>query len=613
MLALTTEGFLLLDHNGEIQESNSVFLKVTGFDHKSLLEKNIADLISDDLLEDFASMWSDLLNSGAATSGLKIQSASNKKISMEMDFFFHSSDEGGFVCVFAKEMDLDAEQKKLLKLKNHALAVTANAVVITDAEGLIVWVNRSFSKYTGYALDEAVGQEPGTLLKSGRHPESFYKEMWSTIQRGDIWKGEIFNRHKNGTLYPEEMTITPMFSENGEITHYIAVKQDISEKKNLQQMFMQAQRLESIGTLASGVAHDLNNVLAPIMMSTELLMFQTQDPETREMLEMILSSAKRGAGINRQLLNFARGDTDEMMEIQLRHLLKELVKVFRETFPKYIVIEDKIASNIDPIHGNAGELHQVFTNLMINARDAMPEGGDLLLEVDNVYLTEQQAEKLPDAYAGKFVCVRVRDSGIGIPLEIQEKVFEAFYTTKGKDKGTGLGLSTSLKIIKDHKGFIHLESEQGAGATFEVYIPRMAGAVGVDELEGAKKAAPGKGEHILVIDDEESIGFMLKGTLESLGYKVKYINNGREGVHWWLENQMNCDLILLDMMMPEMDGCKVVEELKKYHCQSEIILMSGMVSEEKLRDTEVDMEKSFIAKPFTILDVSKIIRCHLDK
>lgn len=611
LLTMTTEGFMVLDREASFVEANQAFQSWMDYDRDSLLKRKLIDLLPETYHECFLVFWTKVLEERKGSSEFTVITASGKELLLEMNFFHPSSSEE-MVCVFCKQISVGTDEKRLNHLKMQALATTANAVVITDVEGKIVWANRAFSKYTGYSLDEAVGEEPGTLLKSGKHPKSFYVEMWQTIQRGETWKGEILNRRKDGTIYPEEMTITPMFDESGLIRNYIAVKQDVSEKKNLQEMFLRAQRLESIGTLASGVAHDLNNVLAPIMMSSDLLMIQTADSHTKEMLQMIKDSSKRGAEIIRQLLNFARGESEEMLEIQIRHLLKETVKVYRETFPRYITIEDRISADLHPIKGISNQLHQVFTNLMINARDAMPEGGDLLLEAQNVHLDVTQAKEIHGAQPGYFVRVRVKDSGTGIPLEMHDKVFNSFFTTKGKDQGTGLGLSTSKKIVEEHKGFIHLESTGGTGTSFDVYLPVFEGAFLGQQPEKIEEIPLGKKEKLLVVDDEESIGFMLLGTLQALNYEVKITKGGQEGLNWWRENRENCDLILLDMMMPGVDGAAVIEELKKENCESQILIMSGMVSEEKLLGTGIDLSKSFIAKPFTILDLAKKIRLHLD-
>ncbi|WFB35035.1 PAS domain S-box protein [Kiritimatiellota bacterium B12222] len=612
LLSVTTECFVLLDRSGRVREANASFFRLLDVPKEELVGKALLDLMAFEDQISFTEMWVSLLQSHRETGEWRIMNARGTFILMEMNFFQHEKEGVPYICLFCRKIILDSDEQKLNRLRNHALAVTANAMVITDAKGLIVWVNQAFTKYTGYTLEEAEGETPGYLLNSGRQPDSFFQEMWETISLGRIWQGELINRRKDGTLYPEEMTITPMKNENGIISHYIAVKQDISEKKNLQELFLRAQRLESVGTLASGVAHDLNNVLAPIVMSADLLMVTVTDPQQLEMLAVVKESAKRGANIVRQLLTFIRGGVENKVEIQLRHLLKDIIKVYRETFPKYISIDDQISSDLLPVYGDATRLYQVVANLMINARDAMPEGGCLRVHVENSSIDEAEALEIRGAIPGQFVRVRIQDEGCGIPEEIREEIFDSFFTTKDTGKGTGLGLPTSLEIIKNHKGFLTLASEVDKGSTFDVYLPVFRGAL-QEETQNLPVTIPqGFQERILVIDDEVAIGYLLDGTLSSLNYQVTVTSGGKEGLAWWRENREACDLILLDMMMPEMDGLEVTQTLQREGCKVPIILMSGMVSEEKLRQTGVDLERAFISKPFTIFDLVTMMRSQLD-
>jgi len=612
LLRVTTESFAILNMQGGFLDLNPSFCTLLESSREELLHKTLFDLEPKETGTPLKEQWETICNGEVLDLRFTLRSSHGNDVDLTGNFFHHTSSEASLVCLFCKQAPKDPQSAHLEKLQTQALAAAGNAVVITDPEGNIIWANRSFSKYTGYSFDEALGKNPSDLLKSGHQPKEFYEEMWAVISRGEIWQGEIVNRRKDGSVYPEEMTITPIFNEEGVITHYIAIKQDVSEKKNLQNMFLRAQRLESVGTLASGVAHDLNNVLSPIVMSSDLLMVQVEDQKTLELLGMIKESAKRGAEIIRQLLTFARGDEDVMAELQLRHILKDIVKVYRGTFPKSITIEDRIPSAVHPIRGNATKLHQVFTNLMINARDAMPNGGELLLQVDNVTLGQEDAEGLAYARPGDFIRVRIQDSGMGIPVEMQKIIFQSFFTTKEQGKGTGLGLPTSLTILKNHQGFIEVESSEGVGSVFDVYLPVFKGASSQNIQDPSSMVSYGAGEQVLVIDDEESIGFMLKGTLKALDYDVKVVSSGEEGLTWWKENRESCDLILLDMMMPKMDGAGVCKELKKENCSCKILIMSGMVAEEKLYETEIDLENAYIAKPFTIADLSKKIRTLLD-
>jgi len=604
------EGFCSCDRSGQLVKVNEGAAAMLGYTPEDLEGRLLADLEVEQETFQLRSIWPEVLKKEGKQLVLPCSRKDGSVCHVHFTFTFCPVSEGK-ICVFMHDVSELEKSLTLMRLQTEALAAAANAVAITDAEGVVVWVNRAFSRFTGYTPDEAVGGRPGDLLKSGRHDESFYRKMWETIKRGEVWRGEIINRRKNGSLYSEEMTITPLCDPEGVITHYIAIKQDLTEQKKMEQMFLRSQRMESIGTLASGIAHDLNNVLSPIVMSVDLMMLQAEDDRTREMLSMIKEGAKRGADITRQLLNFARGESGELVELQLRPLLKQMVKVYRETFPKTIEINESLADDLRPVKGEATQIHQILTNLLINARDAMPKGGLLNLNAENITLDARKADEIPGAGPGSFVRIRVKDNGTGMSPEIQSKIYDSFFTTKPVGQGTGLGLSTSLTILKVHNGFMTCDSMPGKGTTFDVYIPVFRGENSDSEDEEEPEVPMGAGEHILVVDDEESIGFMLKGTLRSLGYRVNIVTSGPAALKW-LESNPYCDLVLLDMMMPKMDGAEVLRRLKASECKAKVLLMSGMVAEDLLHSTGVDLEESFLAKPFNIMDLGVKLRALLD-
>ena len=482
----------------------------------------------------------------------------------------------------------------------------ANAVVICDNEGRILKVNPAFTTFTGYSAKEAIGQST-SLLRSGKHPDSFYDTMWKTISGGDVWHGEIVNKRKDGSLYTEDMTITPIFCESGEIKNYIAIKQDVTEKKLLKELYLRSQRIESMGTIAGGVAHDLNNALSPIIMSADLLLAQHQgeDEAKAETYQMIKDGAKRGADIVRQLLGFARGDGDELIEIQVRHLLKDQIKIFRSTFPKNITIEADLDASLNTVLGNSTKLIQVFTNLMINARDAMPEGGELLVQASNQTLDPSFVKENSMPLEGEVVRIRIRDTGVGMKKELQEKIFDPFFTTKERGKGTGLGLPSVLTIIHEHHGVLHLDSEENKGTTFDVYLPANLTSHSVEADPVSHSAARGNGEVILVVDDEKSIGFMLKSILESLGYVVFYVNGGKEALEWVDNNPHRADGLILDLMMPEVDGIEVFQILKKKNHLPPTLFMSGMISDGEGDNYGGEEGVHFISKPFAVREIAE--------
>ena len=461
-----------------------------------------------------------------------------------------------------------------LELHEAALIAAANAIAILDTGGIVQWVNPAFCQLTGYSESEIIGQNL-RLLRSETQPPEFYAMVWERVRAGKVWRGELRSRRKDGTIYQEEMTLTPVRTRtNGGITHYIAIKLDIEERKELERRMLRNQRLESIGTLAAGVAHDLNNALSPIIMGNSLLQ-EVLPTELRPLAETVQSSARRGAEMVRQLLTFARGADGQFVPLQVRHLLRDLQKIISSTFPKNINIRATFASDIPPIRGDATQLHQVFLNLALNARDAMPRGGTLTLRVDRFTVDETFAAAARDAKPGLYVRVQIGDKGTGIPLDIQDRIFEPFFTTKSPDKGTGLGLSTVLGIVRSHAGFLHLESTMGQGSCFSVFLPADV------ELHVAEPSADeeiplaGDGRLVLVIDDEAAIREVCRAVLEAFGYEVVMASDGTEGIAQTTRYGNRFHLVLTDVQMPHMDGVTFVRTLRHLLPSLRVAVMTG--------------------------------------
>jgi signal transduction histidine kinase/CheY-like chemotaxis protein len=408
----------------------------------------------------------------------------------------------------------------------------------------------------------------------------------------------MINRRKDGSLFTEESTITPVKDGSGEITHFIAIKQDITEKKLLEEKFLRAQRLESIGALAGGVAHDLNNVLSPILMCAELLLDKATDEESKGFMEQILTSTQRGSAMIRQILSFARGTSGDKVVMQVRHLLTDIRKMIRDTFPPGIHIETHVDKELRTVQGDPTELYQVLLNLCVNARDAMPNGGTLTLSAANIVLDETYARMSSEARPGPYVLLTVGDTGSGIPPENREKIFEPFFTTKEAGKGTGLGLATVKDILVDHGGFIHLYSEVGTGTQFKIYLP----AAGGEEIaaKGTLETLPvGQGELVLVVDDEAAVREIVKATLESYGYSVVTAKDGTEAVARFVEHQKDVQVLFTDMQMPNMDGMATIRVLRNLQPDLRVIAASGLSTHhDALKLTGLNVQ-SFVAKPFT--------------
>ena len=507
----------------------------------------------------------------------------------------------GAVAVMHDVSDKNATEAQLL-LQSTALDAAANAIVITDVRGDIVWVNKAFTRQTGYTKEEALGHNP-RLLKSGIQGEDFYRNLWGTVASGKVWQGSLKNRRKDGTIYDEEMTITPVRTATGKITHFIAIKQDITQRKELEKQYLRAQRMEGVGLLAGGIAHDLNNVLAPIMMSVELMRTSELPPDLLSIIETVETSAKRGADIVRQVLTFARGIEGEKGPLQLRHLVKDMVRMATETFPRNLHIKSRMPGDLWPIKADATQIHQVLLNLSVNARDAMPKGGELIFSAHNVTLTAEDALHYPGSTAGDYVRLEVSDTGVGIPSDIQDRIFEPFFTTKEQGKGTGLGLSTVIGIVHGHNGSITVQSSPGNGSTFILLFPALPAAQTNTDINNDTVLPKGRNELILLVDDEPGIISIAESVLRRNGYRVLHAANGADALAIFLQNQKEIALVITDIMMPVMDGVTLVQQLHRLKPDVKCVAASGLMSAKDNPHTDELKAlgvRHFLTKPFTV-------------
>jgi len=386
---------------------------------------------------------------------------------------------------------------------------------------------------------------------------------------------------------------------DGTISSVVVVSRDVTEEKKLEAQFLRAQRMESIGTLAGGIAHDLNNVLAPIMMAIELLRNKISDPAGLRIVSTIESAAKRGSDIVKQVLAFGRGVKGDRILVQLKHVVNEVVKISGGTFPKSISIKKDIPRDLWTVSADPTQMHQVLLNMLVNARDAMPGGGTLRISAENVTLDKNYSRMQFQAKPGTYVCIVINDTGTGIPADIREKIFEPFFTTKEIGMGTGLGLSTTLAIVRSHGGFIDLETELGKGTTFKIYIP----ATGTDSAgpvaSNVVNLPTGNGELVLIIDDEAAIREITKESLEAYGYKAITASDGAEGVATFAENKADIKVVITDIMMPVMDGTAAILALKRISPNLKIIAASGLTFKGNIKPPPESSVQAFLTKPYT--------------
>jgi PAS domain S-box-containing protein len=485
-----------------------------------------------------------------------------------------------------------AEQK--IREQANLLAITSDAIYVHDLENRILFWNQGAEKLYDCPADEMMDQDWRQLLS----PEALL-ELESTISNQNTWQGEVTKRTQSGKAIVVMSRRSVMLDDAGKIKSILTVDTDITEKKQLESQFLRAQRLESLGMLASGIAHDLNNVLTPIIGIVQLLPLKITnlDPQIQRLLEILNDSAHRGADLVKQILSFTRGIEGKPTNVQIGHLIAETQKIIQETFPKNIDLLVDLPTDLWLAAADATLLHQVFMNLCVNARDAMPKGGSLNITAENLEIDENYARMNLDAKAGSYVVVTISDTGMGIPAEIVDRIFDPFFTTKDIGKGTGLGLSTVMGVIKSHHGFISVYSEIGKGTRFKVYLP----ATEDSNLDPAIKNELlfGNGELILVVDDEIAVQEVTKATLETHGYKTILANDGIEAIAIYAEHKHEICAVLLDMMMPSLDSVTIIRTLSKLNSQVQIIAMSGLTTNESVTKMKDEGVKAFLAKPFT--------------
>lgn len=506
-------------------------------------------------------------------------------------------------------IDISERKQAEEKIAEQAvlLDVATDAILLRTLEsGKILYCNQSAEKMYGWTAPEIIGKPANEFL---------YKEITQElmqaveqVKHSGSWLGELKKVTKQGRDITVASRWTLVRDEAGNPKSILTVDTDITEKKLLESQFLRIQRLESLGTLASGIAHDLNNMLTPILAISQLLPLKLSnlDKTSSEMLKILEANAKRGADLVKQVLSFARGNEGKRTVLQVKHILKDIEKFAKGTFPKSITIERNFPQNLWTVSGDATQLHQVFMNLVVNARDAMTEEGILSIEAENKFIDESYAKMNIEAKVGSYVLVTITDTGVGISPQIIDRIFDPFFTTKEVGKGTGLGLSTVLGIVKNHGGFVEVSSEISKLTQFRVYLPTIEGDVST--ISEREQLPTGNNELILVIDDEAAICEIIKTTLETYNFRVITAQDGIEAIATYVQYKDKINIVLIDIMMPSMDGITTIRTLQQMNPQVKIIAMSGLVSNEALRQSNNTDIQGFLTKPFSAGELLNILQ-----
>ena len=512
---------------------------------------------------------------------------------------------------------LDITERKRAEAERARLAMAieqaSESIIITDTEGVIQYVNPAFESTTGYGRDVVLGQTPGFIM-SGRQPDDFYEDLWERINRGQVWRGRFINRKKDGSLYLEEGTISPVRNTKGRTTHFVGVMRDVTTEVELEERLQQANKMEALGTLTGGIAHDFNNILYAVLGHARLVMDDVSaGSEARYNLEQILKGGERASELVRKMLTFSRQSELELVPLELPPLVDEGLRLLKGSLPSAVTVRRDIAADCRPVLGDRLQLHQLLLTLCTNAHQALAETGGLLeIELANVMVAPELADTHPDLQAGPYVRLSVRDTGVGMDQTTQERMFEPFFTTKKVGEGSGLGLSTVHGIVKHHHGAILVQSKQGEGSVFEVYLP-VAPVRMKDESGPAPESDPvphgsGAKPHILLVDDEEVLTRLGETVLQRAGYDVLPFTSSVEALATFAADPYCFALVITDYAMPDLTGLDLAERLLAIRPDLPIILATGFSSRPDVRRAESLGIRELVQKPLEIDQLAATVR-----
>lgn len=466
----------------------------------------------------------------------------------------------------------ESEKNRLMT----AIEQASDSVVISNNKGEIQYVNPTFETTTGYSRDEAIGKNLN-ILKSGVHDRRFYQSMWKTLLNKQVWRGRLTNRRKNGSLFKEDATISPVLDSSGKIINYVALKRDVTREEMLEQQLHQGLKMEALGTLAGGIAHDFNNILSAMIGYGEIAQSRLpMDHPARKDLEQVIAGGDRAVDLVKQILTFSRQESYGQFRLfKLQYVIKEVIKLLRPSLPATIELRHEIDESCPSILADSGQIYQVLMNLCTNARQSIgDQHGRITIKLSKVTAIEANYTDSTGGKApGEFLDLEVTDSGCGIEEDTLKRIFDPFFTTKKKEHGTGLGLAVVHGIIKKHKGEIQVSSTVGSGTTFHVYLAAEGGEVTKNKPEAP--LAPGGSERIMVIDDEVALSKLLRISLNKVGYQVTTFNDSIEAVKQFRMDPVCCDLVITDMLMPNMTGTELAREFLSLRSDIPIILLTG--------------------------------------
>lgn len=501
------------------------------------------------------------------------------------------------LAVYFRDVTPRKEREEQLRQQAALLDAANDAIFVMNLDHHVVYWNAGAEKIYRHSRQEVMGLNARDVLGAD---EDVFAQAIESLQTHGTYAGEVVHLRKGGEPIRADCRWSLVSSEDGKPSTILAIHSDVTQTRALEAQFLRAQRMESIGALAGGIAHDLNNTLTPTLLAAGLIDKSNLTDDQIDCLRTIETSTRRGAAMVKQLLAFARGSTEQRVRVQLAGVAEELRQIVKDSFPKNIDLSLELLGDVRDVEGDPTQLHQVLTNLCVNARDAMPDGGRLSVEFSTVEIDELYVKMNLEARVGSYVMISVEDTGVGIPNHQLDRIFDPFFTTKELGKGTGLGLSTTHAIVRNHGGFIRVYSELKRGTTFKVYLPALPPSDGeAVQSESLSEYPPGKGELLLVVDDEEPVREMACRILKQYGYRVIAAENGAKAISRLAQMREKVSLVLTDMTMPVMDGPATVVAVRTIDPNIAIIGASGLGANRAVADSLRAGMNGFIAKPYT--------------
>lgn len=585
------DGIIIADANGTYTDVNASLCEMLGYSRDELIGQNATTIAAPDEHANIESAMHTIRTSNEYQRTWRFKRKDETVFPAEV---IATTMPDGNILAMLRDI---TERKRIDDRLRRLIESNVQGVMFWNGQGQITEANDAFLSLTGYSRDDLVNGEVLWLsMTPPEYADADRRASEQTTAGGTFTPYEKEFFRKDGSRVPILIGGARFIDSRDEGVCFVL---DLSERKKLEQQYLRAQRMESIGTLAGGIAHDLNNVLGPIVMAVDLLKLKFVDADSEELLELVKAAALRGGDMVRQVLSFARGVEGRRMEVQMRHLVRDIEKIIVESLPKSIDIRMKIGTELWTVIGDPTQLHQVLMNLCVNARDAMPTGGCLTISAENHPLDSQYVSMNPEAKIGPYILLQVEDTGMGMtPLTI-EKVFDPFFTTKEIGKGTGLGLSTSLAIVKSHGGFIRIYSELGRGTSFKIYLPAQTDSANADVAASTSPLPRGHGELVLVVDDELSIRQITQQTLEAFGYRVVTATDGADAIAIYAVRREEIAIAVTDMMMPVLDGPATIQVLLKLNPLLPIIAVSGLSTTGQAAQAAQLGIKKFLPKPYT--------------